>query len=288
MRIALAQMSSAEDRHENLTRALAVMDDAAAAGADLIVFPEVVLDRFFPACRRVDCRRPPEELAEPIPGPSSDRIAAKAKEHGLVTVFNLYEAAADGRLFDSSPVYDADGTLLGITRMAHITQYEGFYEQDYYHPGDTGAPVYDTAVGKLGVAICYDRHFPEYMRGLALAGADLVVIPQAGVLGEWPEGLYEAEVRVAAFHNGYFAALCNRTGIEETLTFSGESFVVDPQGRMVARGKKLEDDLLLVDVDLTQCAESSARQLFLRHRRPELYSAWVAPELEHGEGEGHG
>lgn len=280
MRVALAQMSSSEDRAANLDRAVEMMDAAAAAGAQLVVFPEVVLDRFFPACRRVDCQRPPEELAEPIPGPICERIAAKAKEHGLVTVFNLYEVDAEGRLFDSSPVFDADGSLLGVTRMAHITQYEGFYEQDYYHPGDSGAPVYDTAAGKIGVAICYDRHFPEYMRGLALAGADLVVIPQAGSLGEWPEGLYEAEVRVSAFHNGYFAALCNRTGVEETLTFSGESFVVDPQGRMLVRGKKLEDDLVVADIDLAECAESSARQLFLRHRRPELYAGWVAPEVK--------
>ena len=278
MRIALAQMSSGEDRAENLQRALGVMDDAAAAGAQLVVFPEVVLDRFFPACRRDECGRSPEELAETIPGPSCDAIAAKAKEHGLVTVFNLYEVDGEGRFFDSSPVFDADGTLLGITRMVHITQYEGFYEQDYYHPGDTGAPVYDTAAGRIGVSICYDRHFPEYMRALALAGADVVVIPQAGTLGEWPEGLYEAEVRVTAFHNGYFAALCNRTGIEDTLTFSGESFVVDPQGRVIAQGKKLEDDLVVADLDLDQCAASSARQLFLRHRRPELYGAWLAPE----------
>lgn len=280
MRIALAQISSGEDRAVNLDRALRMMDDAAAASADLVVFPEVVLDRFFPACRRVDCRRPPEELAESIPGPTCDHIAAKAREHGLVTVFNLYEVDGEGRLFDSSPVFDADGSLLGVTRMAHITQYEGFYEQDYYHPGDTGAPVYDTAAGKIGVAICYDRHFPEYMRGLALAGADLVVIPQAGSLGEWPEGLYEAEVRVAAFHNGYFAALCNRTGVEPTLTFSGESFVVDPQGHMLVRGKKLADELVVTDIDLAQCAESSARQLFLHHRRPELYAGWVAPEVQ--------
>ncbi len=278
MKLALAQMSSGEDRAENLQRALRMMDQAAAAGADLVVFPEVALDRFFPACRRQECDRPPEELAEPIPGPTCDQIAAKAKEHGLVTVFNLYEVDAEGRCFDSSPVFDADGELLGVTRMVHITQYEGFYEQDYYHPGDTGAPVYDTAAGRIGVSICYDRHFPEYMRALALAGADLVVIPQAGTLDEWPEGLYEAEVRVMAFHNGYFAALCNRTGIEDTLTFSGESFVVDPRGRVVTRGKKLEDDLVLAEIDLGQCADSPARQLFLQHRRPELYADWLSTD----------
>ena len=102
--------------------------------------------------------------------------------------------------------------------MAHITEYPCFHEQGYYTPGDTGAPVYDTRVGRIGVAICYDRHFPEYMRALAVAGADLVVVPQAGAVGEWPEGLYEAEMRVAAFQNGYYTALCNRVGKEDCLT----------------------------------------------------------------------
>ena len=138
------------------------------------------------------------------------------------------------------------------------------------------SPVYHTAVGKVGVAICYDRHYPEYMRALGVAGAELVVIPQAGTVGEWPDGLYEAEVRTAAFQNGYFAALCNRVGEEDRLTFAGESFVVGPDGGVIGRAKSGEDDLLLVDVDLARCLESPARKLFWRDRRPELYGAWLA------------
>ena len=228
------------------------------------------------------------DLAEPIPGPTTERLAAKAREHGIVVVFNLYEVDNRGRTFDSSPVIDADGSLLGVTRMIHITDYESFHEQDYYHPGDTGAPVYDTSAGRIGVAICYDRHYPEYMRALALGGADLVLIPQAGALGEWPEGLFEAEVRTAAFQNGYFAALCNRVGVEEVvpsaplrgdaLTFAGESFIVDPDGRVLARGKRLEEDLIVADLDFAQCEGSAARRLFLRDRRPELYADWVTSE----------
>ena len=117
--------------------------------------------------------------------------------------------------------------------MIHITEYPCFHEQGYYTPGDTGAPVYRTQAGAIGVAICYDRHYPEYMRALALGGADLVVVPQAGALDEWPEGLYEGEMRVAAFQNGYFVALCNRVGEEECLTFAGESFVCAPDGRVI-------------------------------------------------------
>ncbi len=277
MKLALAQLSSSDDRVENLSRVLDAMDRAALAGAELMIFPELVLDRFFPQFKKVaSCGEAGAlELAETIPGPSCERVAERAQQHQLVTVFNLFEIDSRGRTFDSSPVFDADGSLLGVTRMVHITDYEGFHEQDYYHPGDRGAPVYDTRVGKIGVAICYDRHYPEYMRALALAGADLVAIPQAGTLDEWPEGLYEAELRTAAFQNGYFVALCNRVGIEGALAFAGESFVVDPAGRVQARAAKLEDDLLLCDVDLAECQASHARQLFFRDRRPELYGGWL-------------
>ena len=273
MWIALAQLSASPDREANLSRVLETMTAACEAGAELIAFPEVILDRFFP--QRADDREA-LKLAEPIPGPTTDRVAARTRELGLVTVFNLYELDAQGRRFDSSPVFDADGRLLGVTRMLHITHYEGFYEQSYYHPGDHGVPVYDTRIGRIGVAICYDRHYPEVMRALGVAGAELVVIPQAGALGEWPEGLYEAEVRTAAFQNGYFVALANRAGDEGKLRFSGESFAVDPEGKVLVRGKSREEDLVLADLDLAACRTSTARRLFWKHRRPELYGAWFA------------
>ena len=233
---------------------------------------------FFPRPPKSRARSRPGTWRSRYPAPSRSGLAERAAKHHLVTVFNLYEIDGEGRTFDTSPVIDADGTLLGVTRMVHITDYEGFHEKDYYHPGDTGAPVYQTAVGQIGVAICYDRHYPEYMRALALGGADLVVIPQAGALGEWPEGLFEAEVRTAALQNGYFVALCNRVGVEDHLTFAGESFVADSHGRILARGKTLEDDLVVVDLDLAEAAESPARKLFLRDRRPELYGPWVSGE----------
>jgi predicted amidohydrolase len=217
----------------------------------------------------------PASAAEPIPGPTSQAIARQARSLGLVTVFNLYEADGSGVAYDSSPVFDADGELLGVTRMVHITDYACFHEQGYYAPGNRGAPVYATRAGRVGVAICYDRHYPEYMRALGVAGAELVVIPQAGAVGEWPEGLYEAEVRTAAFQNGYYAALCNRVGVEEKLTFAGESFVVDPEGQVIARGRQQADDLVMADLDFAACQRSTARRLFWRDRRPEAYGAWL-------------
>jgi predicted amidohydrolase len=270
LRIALAQLSAGPDPARNLAAALTTMDRAAEAGARLIAFPELALLRFFPQWEQHAGAR---DLAEPVPGPTTERIAAKAAERRLVTIFNLYERDGE-RFFDSSPVFDADGSLLGVTRMVHITEYACFHEQAYYDPGDRGAPVYETAVGRVGVAICYDRHYPEYMRALGVAGAEPVVIPQAGALDEWPEGMYEAEVRTAAFQNGYFAALCNRVGQEERLTFAGESFVAAPDGAILARAEPLQEALLLADVDLDACAASPARSLFWRHRRADAYRTW--------------
>lgn len=273
MKIALVQQHASSDRAGNLERGLRRFDEAAERGAQLVCFAELAFEPFYPQrAAEGDVR----SRAEPIPGPTTEAFAERARTHGVVAVLNLYERAGP-RAFDSSPVIDADGRLLGVTRMLHITDYPCFHEQGYYAPGDTGVPVYDTRAGRVGVSICYDRHYPEVMRALALNGADLVVVPQAGSVGEWPEGLYEAEMRVAAFQNGYFVALCNRVGREECLEFAGESFVCAPDGTVVARAARGRDEILYAEADLSSCAESHARQLFLRHRRPELYGEWFTP-----------
>ncbi len=272
MRIAMAQIQPSTQIEENREIALALMTQAKDGGADVIAFPELAMSQFFP---REKGNSSAKSLAETIPGPTTQMLSDKAKSLGLVVVCNFYEVNDQGQYFDSSPVIDADGTLLGVTRMVHITDFPCFHETEYYHPGDRGAPVYETRVGRIGVAICYDRHYPEYMRALGVAGAELVIIPQAGAVGEWPEGLYEAEVRTAAFQNGYYVALCNRVGTESNLTFAGESFVVDPEGIVVMRAQQGEPHLLLTDCDLSACAKSTARRLFWRDRRPELYNDWL-------------
>ena len=136
--------------------------------------------------------------------------------------------------------------------------------------------MFDTAIGRIGVAICYDRHFPEYMRALALRGADLVVVPQAGVVNEWPAGFFEGEMCTAAFQNGYFIALCNRVGADGALTFAGESFVCGPEGAVRAQAPRAEDSVLLTDIDLADTARSHARRVLLKDRRPDLYREWLA------------
>jgi predicted amidohydrolase len=271
MKIALIQQHATKDKAANVARGLAGLETAARNGAQLACFAELAFEWFYP-------QRPADssfrDLAEPLDGPTVSAFQKKAKELGIVTLINLYEREGQ-HTYDSSPVIDADGSLLGVTRMIHITDYPCFHEQGYYTPGDKGAPVFKTKAGAIGVAICYDRHFPEYMRALAVGGADLVIVPQAGAVDEWPEGLYEAEMRVAAFQNGYFTALCNRVGKEDCLDFAGESFVCGPDGRVMARGKKSADDIVYCDVDFSELPQSNARQLFMKHRRPELYSEWI-------------
>ncbi len=271
MKLALVQQRAGHDLGDNLRRGLAAVEEAARRGANLVCFAELAFTPFYPQRPAGGAVR---ELAEPVPGPTTDRFAELARRFGIVIVLNLFERDGD-RCYDCSPVIDGDGRLLGRTRMVHITDYACFHERGYYAPGDTGAPVYSTRVGRIGVAICYDRHFPEYMRALGVAGAELVLVPQAGAVDEWPDGLYEAELQVAAFQNGYWTALANRVGREECLEFAGESFVCAPDGRVVARAAQGRDELLLADLDLTAAAGSHARRLFLPDRRPELYPGWL-------------
>jgi predicted amidohydrolase len=272
MRIALIQQKAEEDLAWNLKRGLEALERAAGEGARLVVFPELAFTPFYPQRpATVDALM----RAEPVPGPTTDVFADAAARLGVVVVLNVFERDGD-RTFDTSPVIDADGRLLGRTRMVHITEYACFHEQGYYAPGDLGVPVFDTRVGRIGVAICYDRHYPEVMRLLALAGADLVVVPQAGAVGEWPEGLFEAEMRVASFQNGYYSALVNRVGQEPCLEFEGGSFVTDPTGTVIARAPRREEAILFADLDFSVCNTSHARRLFLRDRRPACYTGLSA------------
>jgi beta-ureidopropionase len=267
LRIALVQQHAAGDPAENRERGRQAFLEAARNGANLVAFAELAFTRFYP---QVPASAASLGMAETVPGPTTDLFSALARETGTVAVLNLFERDGEGT-FDSSPVIDADGRLLGVTRMVHIMEGPGFHERDYYAPGDRESFVFATAAGRIGVAICYDRHFPEYMRGLRLAGAEIVVVPQAGAAGEWTEGIFEAELQVAAFQNGYFAALVNRVGCEDELEFAGESYVVDPDGRVIARAPRGHDHILYADCDLAKNAASHAARHFLEDRRPAVY-----------------
>jgi predicted amidohydrolase len=271
MRIALVQQRATLDTAANREKGLAAFEKAAREGAGIVCYAELAFQPFYPQERApADVAR----LAETVPGPTTKAFAERAERLGVAVVLNFLELDR-GRTYDSSPVIDSNGKLLGATRMVHVPDYACFHERGYYAPGDRGAPVYQTAVGRIGVAICYDRHYPEYMRALALAGAELVVVPQAGAVDEWPEGLCEAEMRTAAFQNGYFTALANRVGSEPKLEFAGESFVCDPAGKVIARAGRGSEEILFCDVDLETARRSHARRLFLHDRRSELYGEWL-------------
>ncbi len=271
MKIALVQQSASNNKVQNIQRGVEAVRLATAKSAKIICFSELAFTSFYPQKKASSDYK---NLAETIPGPTTKIFSDLAKELNAIIILNLYEYE-NGNTYDSSPIINSDGEILGITRMIHITDYEHFYEKDYYIPGNNGVKVYDTKFGKIGIAICYDRHYPEYMRALALAGAEIVFIPQAGSVGEWPEGLYEAELKVASFQNGYFTALCNRVGKEDKLTFAGESFVCNPEGKVIARAGSLTEEILLCDIDLKEVENSHAKKLFFRDRRPDLYSKWL-------------
>ena len=267
MKIALIQQHASKDLEDNLNRGVESFKEAAEAGAKLIAFAELAFLRFLP---QFPASPEAPQRAEPIPGRTTQIFSELAKKYGVVCILNMFET--DGtKTYDASPVIDADGSILGVTRMAHIMEGPGFHEKGYYTPGENLTFVYDTRVGKVGIAICYDRHFPEYMRNLTLKGAELVIVPQAGAVDEWPEGVFEAELQIAAFQNGYYAALVNRVGKEEVLDFSGESYIVDPWGRILAQAPRSQDYILYADCDLDRIAECPAKKYFLRDRRPDLY-----------------
>ncbi|HSG29052.1 MAG TPA: carbon-nitrogen hydrolase family protein, partial [Candidatus Krumholzibacterium sp.] len=259
MRFALVQYRVSKDVEENVERGLKAMEEAAAGGAELVAYPELSFSWFYPQ-HKADSDA--ASLAESVPGPTVDRFSEAAKRLGTVAVINLFEKDG-GKTYDTTVVIDSDGSITGRNRMIHVADLPCFLEKGYYSPGDLGAGVFDTSAGRIGIAICYDRHFPEYMRALGLKRAELVIVPQAGALDEWPEGLFEAELSVAAFQNGYFAALSNRVGEEDCLTFAGGSFVAGPDGRILARAEELEDTILFCDIDLARLEECDARKYFL-------------------------
>ena len=268
-RIALAQVSAAVDPKQNLETGLALMEQAAAAQAKLIVFPEISFGRFFP---QQPGRKEPFNTAEPVPGPMTEQVAKKARSLGLVTIINLFEKADEGFYYDTSPIIDADGSLLGVVRMRHLAEEPGFHEKGYYTPGPAGPQqVFQTAVGRLGVAICYDRHYASVMTGLALAGADIVCVPQAGAVSD-PLDQYESEMRAASFQYGYQVALANRVGQEEVLTFAGSSFLTDPEGHVVAKGGMKECGLIYGDLDTAAVRATRRRRPFLRDLRRDLFN----------------
>jgi predicted amidohydrolase len=264
MKIALAQLSLLENMEANLQKALNFMEAAALKGAEAICFPEVQLSPFFPQYPEMDASK----FAIPIDHQFITILQEKCRSLKMVGFPNIYLQQA-GNCYDASPVIDSDGSLLGVSKMVHIVQAPNFYEQDYYSPSDSGFKVFDTAVAKVGVVICFDRHFPESIRSCVLKGAELIVIPTANTKGE-PLTLFEWELRVAAVQNGVFIAMCNRVGMEGQMDFCGQSIVVDPNGGVLAKADDREQ-ILYAELDIARVIQAQKERPYLALRRPEMY-----------------
>jgi beta-ureidopropionase len=279
VRVALTQTGWTGDResmtalHEDFTR------QAAAQGAQVICFQELFYGPYFGITQDPAYY----EYAESVPGPTTDRFAKLAAELGIVIVLPVYEEDQPGVLYNTAAVIDADGSYLGKYRKHHIPHLPKFWEKFYFRPGNLGWPVFETAVGKIGVNICYDRHFPEGWRTLALNGAEIVFNPNATAPGI-SNKLWEIEQPAAAIANGYFVATNNRVGLEDNeygddaVPFYGSSYVVGPDGNVIGDvASSTEPGLIVRDIDLDEMRSVRERWQFFRDRRPDAYAPVVAP-----------
>lgn len=215
--------------------------------------------------------------AEPVPGPTTEEMAKYAKKYNMVMVVPIYEKEAAGFLYNTAAVIDADGTYLGKYRKNHIPQTSGFWEKYFFKPGNLGYPVFQTKYAKVGVYICYDRHFPDGARCLGLNGAEIVYNPSATVEG-LSKYLWKLEQPAHAAANGYFMGCINRVGIEKPWNlgkFYGSSYFVDPRGQIFATASEDKDELLVAEFDLDMIDEVRSVWQFFRDRRPETYGPIV-------------
>ena len=253
---------------------LPLVDEAGKRGVQVLCLQEVFTQPYF--CPSQDAKW--YASAEPIPdGPTVKLMQERAKQHRMVIVAPLYEEAMTGVYYNTAAVIDADGTYLGKYRKTHIPQVAGFYEKFFFKPGNSGWPVFQTAYCKLGVYICYDRHFPEGWRALALNGAEYIVNPSATVAG-LSQYLWELEQPASAVANGCYIGAVNRVGREAPWNigeFYGSSYFVNPRGKIVAKASPDKDELISAEMDMNMVREVRNLWQFFRDRRPETYASLV-------------
>ena len=264
MKLALCQMANTGDLSANLKKSICAMEEAAKNQADLILFPEVQLTEFFPQYPGQDV----SQYRTTIDSEIVDKFCMAAKENEIMAVPNLllYE---NGKTYDASVFIRKDGTIGGVQKMVHIAQEVQFYEQDYYAPSDDGFYVYDTEFGKLGIVVCFDRHYPESIRTESLMGADLVLVPTVNTKAE-PSEMFEWELRVQAFQNSVAIAMCNRVGKEGNMEFCGESVIVDANGDVIEKADDREQ-MVYAEIELSDSGAIRRSRPYTNLRRPEWY-----------------
>jgi N-carbamoylputrescine amidase len=286
-RVALIQMSCGPEPEQNLEKAITRVADAAGRGAQVVCLPELFQTQYF--CQREDHSL--FDLAEPIPGPASDKLAAAARQHGVVLIASLFERRAPGVYHNTAAIFDSDGSLRGLYRKMHIPDDPLYYEKFYFTPGDLGFRALDTTAGRLGTLVCWDQWFPEGARLTALQGATVLFYPTA--IGWHPSEKAEFGViqhdawrtiqRAHAIANGVYVAVVNRVGFEtgnirgksapgHGLEFWGASFFCDPFGRVIAEGSHDREEILMGDVDLKALEDIRRNWPFLRDRRIDAYA----------------
>lgn len=258
-------------RERMLATLTPMIESAGKQGVQVLCLQEVCTQPYF--CPSQDKKW--YAAAEPVPdGPTTRLVQEYARRYSMVIVLPIYEEEMPGVYYNTAAVIDADGTYLGKYRKNHIPQVAGFWEKFFFKPGNLGYPVFETAYCKLGVYICYDRHFPEGWRALALNGAEYVVNPSATVAG-LSQYLWELEQPAAAVANGYWVGAINRVGTEAPWNigeFYGSSYFVNPRGQIVAKASATHDELLISELDLDMVREVRDLWQFFRDRRPESYS----------------
>jgi predicted amidohydrolase len=264
MKLAMAQLKNEGSIEQNLSRSIKAIQDAAENGADLILFPEVHLTDFFPQYPGREVRKYGTLIDSDIVVAFKD-ACAKSK---IAAVPNIY-LKENGKFYDASIFIDKTGEIIGIQKMVHVAQAEKFYEQDYYEPSDTGFLVFDTELGKIGIVVCFDRHYPESIRTESLMGAELILIPTVNTKSE-PLEMFEWEVRVQAFQNSVAIAMCNRVGTEDDMIFAGESIVVDANGNVIVKADDTEG-LVFAEIDLSTVGKVRSEKPYTTLRRGEWY-----------------
>jgi N-carbamoylputrescine amidase len=286
--VGLVQMRSSPNPDENLAKAEARIREAAGRGAQIICLQELFRSPYF--CREENAER--FALAEPIPGPTSEKLSELARELKVVVVAPLFERRAAGVYHNTAAVIDADGTLLGVYRKMHIPDDPLYYEKFYFTPGDLGFPNFDTRYGRIAVLVCWDQWYPEGARLASLRGANILLYPTA--IGWHPsekeqEGAAQLEAwrtiqRAHAIANGVYVAAVNRVGFEgpaeNGLEFWGSSFVADPFGQILAEASTSEEETLVVECDPQRMEEVRRNWPFLRDRRIDAYSPLLERWLE--------
>ena len=277
--IGMTQFACVPDHAANLAKAESQIREMAKRGAKVICTQELFADRYFAQIVDFKCY----DLAEKADGPTNTRMRALAKELDAVIVSCYYEYTMDGLYYNAAAVFDADGALLGNYRKHHIPEGPQYLEKFYFAPGDSPYLVFKSKYGTFGVLICWDEWFPEATRILALKGADFVFYPSA--IGSEPDnpdldtaGTWIDGIRGHGIHNGFYVCACNRVGREDAtdgsgfMEFYGRSFVSDPWGRLIAEGKRGEEDLIVAELDLDEIKRARDILQFHRDRRPDSYS----------------